>query len=45
MVYDQDALPASAALMDRLLVYQVPVNLSEQRLAQMVAALDKAAQL
>ncbi|MCK9294867.1 MAG: DegT/DnrJ/EryC1/StrS family aminotransferase [Desulfobulbaceae bacterium] len=45
VIYDKDALPASAALMDRLLVYQVPVKLSEQRLAQMVAALDKAAQI
>jgi 8-amino-3,8-dideoxy-alpha-D-manno-octulosonate transaminase len=45
VVYDKDALPASAALMDRLLVYQVPVKLPEQRLAQMVAALDQAAQI
>jgi len=45
VVYDKDALPASSALMDRLLVYQVPVKLSEARLAQMVAALDKAARL
>jgi len=45
VVYDKEALPASAALMDRLLVYQVPVNLAEARLAQMVAALDKAAQI
>ena len=45
VVYDKDALPASAALMDRLLVYQVPVNLSEQRLAQISGALAKAAQV
>ncbi|MEW6291254.1 MAG: DegT/DnrJ/EryC1/StrS family aminotransferase [Thermodesulfobacteriota bacterium] len=45
VVYDKDALPASAALMDRLLVYQVPVKLPEQRLAQLVAALDQAAQI
>ncbi len=45
VVYDKDALPASAALMDRLLVYQVPVNLSDERLAQMVAAISKAAEL
>ncbi len=38
VVYDADALPASAAIMDRLLVYQVPINLSEQRLAQISAA-------
>jgi 8-amino-3,8-dideoxy-alpha-D-manno-octulosonate transaminase len=45
VVYDKDALPASAALMDRLLVYQVPVNLPEQRLAQITGALAKAAQI
>ncbi|MEW6519226.1 MAG: DegT/DnrJ/EryC1/StrS family aminotransferase [Thermodesulfobacteriota bacterium] len=45
VIYDKDALPASAALMDRLLVYQVPVKLSDARLAQLTAALDKAAQL
>ena len=45
VVYDKDALPVSAALMDRLLVYQVPVNLSEERLAEMDAALAKAAAL
>ena len=44
-VYDKDALPASAALMDRLLVYQVPVNLPEQRLAQISGAMAKAAQI
>ncbi|MFZ5759410.1 MAG: DegT/DnrJ/EryC1/StrS family aminotransferase [Thermodesulfobacteriota bacterium] len=43
VVYDKDALPASAALMDRLLVYQVPVLLTDERLAQMGAALKKAA--
>jgi 8-amino-3,8-dideoxy-alpha-D-manno-octulosonate transaminase len=45
VVYDKDALPVSAALMDRLLVYQVPVNLSEQRLAQISGAMAKAAQV
>ena len=45
VVYDKDALPASAALMDRLLVYQVPVNLPEQRLAQISGAMAKAAQI
>jgi 8-amino-3,8-dideoxy-alpha-D-manno-octulosonate transaminase len=45
VVYDKDALPASAALMDRLLVYQVPVNLPEPRLAQITGALAKAAQI
>jgi len=43
VVYDPKALPASAAIMDRLLVYQVPVKLSAERLAQMAAALEKAA--
>lgn len=43
VVYDKDALPASAALMDRLLVYQVPVNLPDERLVQMRDALKKAA--
>ncbi len=42
VVYDADVLPQSAALMDRLLVYQVPVNLSEERLRQITAALNKA---
>jgi len=42
VVHDRDALPASAALMDRLLVYQVPINLSAERLAEMVAALEAA---
>ena len=43
VVYDQDALPQSAALMDRLLVYPVPVKMSPERLAEIVAALEKAA--
>lgn len=43
VVYDKNALPKSAAIMDRLLVYQVPIKLSEERLSQMVAALEKAA--
>ncbi len=43
VVYDKDALPVSAALMDRLLVYQVPVLLTDERLAQMGEALSKAA--
>ncbi|MBI5559047.1 MAG: DegT/DnrJ/EryC1/StrS family aminotransferase [Deltaproteobacteria bacterium] len=45
VVYDKEALPVSAALMDRLLVYQGPVKLSEQRLAQITAAVKKAAQI
>ncbi len=42
VVYDADVLPQSAALMNRLLVYQVPVNLSEERLRQITQALNKA---
>ncbi len=42
VVYDADVLPKSAAIMDRLLVYPVPVNLSDERLAQIEAAVDKA---
>ena len=42
VIYDADLLPQSAALMDRLLVYQVPVNLSEERLRQITEALNKA---
>ncbi|MFH1217203.1 MAG: DegT/DnrJ/EryC1/StrS family aminotransferase [Pseudomonadota bacterium] len=45
VVYDKDALPVSAALMDRLLVYQVPVNLPDERMAQMRDALKKAANI
>ncbi|MEN8141817.1 MAG: DegT/DnrJ/EryC1/StrS family aminotransferase [Thermodesulfobacteriota bacterium] len=43
VVYDAAALPQSAALMDRLLVYPIPVNLAPERLAEMTAALEKAA--
>ena len=43
VVYDPQALPKSAAVMDRLLVFQVPVKLSEERLGQICAALEKAA--
>jgi len=43
VVYDPAALPQSAAIMDRTLVYQVPVKLSAERLAQITAALAKAA--
>jgi 8-amino-3,8-dideoxy-alpha-D-manno-octulosonate transaminase len=42
VVYDEGVLPQSAALMGRLLVYQVPVKLSEQRLRQITEALNKA---
>jgi 8-amino-3,8-dideoxy-alpha-D-manno-octulosonate transaminase len=43
VVYDPQALPSSAEIMNRLLVYQVPVNLSEERLQQIDAAMEKAA--
>jgi 8-amino-3,8-dideoxy-alpha-D-manno-octulosonate transaminase len=43
VVYDAKALPQSAALMDRLLVFPVPVKLSDARLAQISAAFEKAA--
>ncbi len=43
VIYDPKVLPASAAIMERLLVYQVPVKLSADRLDQMTAALQKAA--
>ncbi len=45
VVYDAEALPRSASIMDRLLVYPVPVHLSDDRLAGMRAALAKAAAL
>ena len=43
VIYDPKALPQSAAIMDRTLVYQVPVRLSEERLAQIAAAAKAAA--
>ncbi|MCA1765192.1 MAG: DegT/DnrJ/EryC1/StrS family aminotransferase [Desulfobulbaceae bacterium] len=43
VVYDKDALPQSAAIMGRCLVFQVPIKLSEERLQQICAALEKAA--
>ena len=42
VIYDAEALPKSAALMDRLLVYQIPVILSDQRRDEMLAAIRKA---
>jgi 8-amino-3,8-dideoxy-alpha-D-manno-octulosonate transaminase len=44
VVYDPESLPASAALMERLLVYQVPVKLADERLAQIRVAARKAAE-
>jgi 8-amino-3,8-dideoxy-alpha-D-manno-octulosonate transaminase len=43
VVYDPHNLPESAEIINRLLVYQVPVNLSEERLQQIDAAVEKAA--
>lgn len=43
VVYDPKGLPASAAVMDRVLVYQVPIILSEERLQTITKALAKAA--
>jgi len=43
VVYDPEMLPHSAEIMNRLLVYQVPVKLSVERLKQIDAAMEKAA--
>jgi 8-amino-3,8-dideoxy-alpha-D-manno-octulosonate transaminase len=43
VVYDPDALPRSAEIITRTLVYQIPVKLSDQARATMLAALVKAA--
>jgi 8-amino-3,8-dideoxy-alpha-D-manno-octulosonate transaminase len=43
VVYDPQSLPNSAEIMNRLLVYQVPVKLSQERLQQIDAAMKKAA--
>ena len=43
VVYDPANLPGSAEIMNRLLVYQVPIKLSEERLRQIDAAMEKAA--
>ena len=43
VVYDPQALPDSAEIMNRLLVYQVPVKLSGERQQQIDAAMVKAA--
>jgi 8-amino-3,8-dideoxy-alpha-D-manno-octulosonate transaminase len=45
VVYDPQALPASAAIMERALTYQVPVLLAEEQKAKVAAALKKAAQI
>jgi 8-amino-3,8-dideoxy-alpha-D-manno-octulosonate transaminase len=43
VVYDPEVLPSSAEIMNRLLVYQVPVKLSEERLQQIEVAMTEAA--
>ncbi len=43
VIYAPDLLPQSAEILDRTLVYQVPVKLSDERLAQIAAAVKKAA--
>jgi 8-amino-3,8-dideoxy-alpha-D-manno-octulosonate transaminase len=45
VVYDAQALPCSAAIMERLLVYQVPIRLADERIDQISAAIRKAAAL
>ncbi len=45
VIYDPGALPASAELMNRTLVYPIPVRMSEKRLQEMTGALAKAARL
>ena len=42
VVYDPEALPASAAIMDRTLVYQVPVRLAPERLDVIAGAVRAA---
>ncbi|MCI5159276.1 MAG: DegT/DnrJ/EryC1/StrS family aminotransferase, partial [Candidatus Electrothrix sp. AUS1_2] len=44
-IYDPEALPASVELMNRTLVYQVPVNLSDAQRDTILTALGKAAAL
>lgn len=45
VIYDPDVLPASAGVIGRLLVYQIPVIMAQERLARITAALAKAAAL
>lgn len=44
IVYDSQALPQAAALLERTLVYPVSIHMSEDRLSQMCHALQAAAQ-
>ncbi len=43
VIYDKDLLPASAELMERTLVYQIPIKMPEERMAKIRQALKKAA--
>jgi len=45
VMYDPEALPQSAGIMGRTLVYQVPVKLGDEQKTTMLAALKKAASL
>jgi len=45
VVYAPDALPQSAEIMNRTLVYQIPIKLGEEQKNTMLDALKKAAQL
>jgi 8-amino-3,8-dideoxy-alpha-D-manno-octulosonate transaminase len=45
VIYDRDALPNSAALLERGLSYPISINMSEERLQEMEQAIKKAAQV
>jgi 8-amino-3,8-dideoxy-alpha-D-manno-octulosonate transaminase len=45
IIYDPHSLPQSAEIIERTLVYPVPVKLSSERLSQIVAAAKAAAQI
>jgi 8-amino-3,8-dideoxy-alpha-D-manno-octulosonate transaminase len=44
IVYDPQALPASAAILERTLTYQVPILMADEQKTKIAAALKKAAQ-
>jgi 8-amino-3,8-dideoxy-alpha-D-manno-octulosonate transaminase len=45
IVYDPKALPASAAILERTLTYQVPILMADEQKTKIAAALKKAAQV
>jgi 8-amino-3,8-dideoxy-alpha-D-manno-octulosonate transaminase len=45
IVYDPNALPKSAALLERTLVYPVAIRMTEEKLQQLCGALHKAGQV